>query len=1059
MEPDPRREAFLKPAVEVFHTVEHQHDLWLEDPFDVREIHAYARDVFERLVVQATTPPGLSSGRILLLLGDAGSGKTHLMRAFRSFVHSEGLGYFAYMQMTTSSQNYGRYILQKVIDSLEHPYWRPQIEASGLKRLSNALAAKARFHLARVIEEGALEGDALAERVHAASEDILGKEEFQDLDANVLRALLYLQCDTVSIRTRINAYLRCERLSPFEQKIVSALAPRHQDEEPLRVVAALGRIMAACLQTSLVVCVDQFEDILNLDDAQGRFPRAMQALTAVVDEVPSSIVVIACLHDYYTEARKHLFASAVDRIEQDPAPIRLDTPRSRQEVEQLVAQRLRYLYEVHDLSFDETDPSYPIPKEHLDKLAGLSTRMVLEECRQFRERLRGVVVHEPLDLSSKQQQVDDAWLLRMTQAWNDFAAEWKQQPAETEAAQSRLLGWAIAACAEDLGAKGLLHVILNSDERIEVDYVGDWKLDGQRPRGLLVGLCNKDARGGGLGRQIEALASVAERREPVAVRSTEFPASAKALIAQQLGAFIASGGRRLVIEDAEWRKMAAFRAFRGWHVEEPRLQEWLQVERALAQLPSLRELLQLDRLQRPTGAPPRPAPEPAVEPAPLPLFPAEPEPPPAEPAEPPEPVRPAQAGAASILLGVSAGRLARPVTIEPALLRRHMALLGGTGSGKTTAALAVIESLLLQGVPALLVDRKGDLCGYARPEAWNEPLEDPALEERRRALHERLDVALYTPGHSGGRTLAISAIPRGMAEMAPDERDLATRTAAAALAGMMGYGRSQSAKHSGAILLKAIEVLGTLAREEDLTLRGLIEFIDERDPELLAAIGKLDEKNMGKLVQDLEALRIAKEGLLGAGGEPLEVEALLGLGRHAKPGRVRLSIVSTKFLGETVDVEFWAAQLLIALGRWISKHPAPLGRPQAALLLDEADLYLPAIRQPAPKQPLESLLKRARSAGLAVLLATQSPGDLDYKGRDNIRTWLVGTVKEPRALQKLEPMFTEARADTSRLAAQKPGEFHLLAEGEVLAMRALQNLVPARQVPDDEILALASGVH
>ena len=64
-----------------------------------------------------------------------------------------------------------------------------------------------------------------------------------------------------------------------------------------------------------------------------------------------------------------------------------------------------------------------------------------------------------------------------------------------------------------------------------------------------------------------------------------------------------------------------------------------------------------------------------------------------------------------------------------------------------------------------------------------------------------------------------------------------------------------------------------------------------------------------------------------------------------------------------------------------------------------------AVRQPATKAPMEDLLRRARSAGLGILLASQSPGDFDYKCRDNIKSWLVGQVKEETALRKLKPMF------------------------------------------------------
>src|SRR5207253_10839242 len=136
---------------------------------------------------------------------------------------------------------------------------------------------------------------------------------------------------------------------------------------------------------------------------------------------------------------------------------------------------------------------------------------------------------------------------------------------------------------------------------------------------------------------------------------------------------------------------------------------------------------------------------------------------------------------------------------------------------------------------------------------------------------------------------------------------------------------------------------------------------------------------------------------------------------------------STKFLGTNQDVQFWVAQLLMTLGRWISRSPARDGALQAVVLFDEADLYLPAVRQPATKEPMENLLKRARSAGLGLLLATQSPGDFDYKCRDNVRTWFVGRVKEAVAIQKLKPMFAESRIDpVGRRATQGAGRVHRL---------------------------------
>ena len=90
-----------------------------------------------------------------------------------------------------------------------------------------------------------------------------------------------------------------------------------------------------------------------------------------------------------------------------------------------------------------------------------------------------------------------------------------------------------------------------------------------------------------------------------------------------------------------------------------------------------------------------------------------------------------------------------------------------------------------------------------------------------------------------------------------------------------------------------------------------------------------------------------------------------------------------------------------------------------------------------------------------MFLATQSPGDLDYRCRDQVLTWLVGRVKEPVAIGKLKPMLEARPGAADKLAEQKAGEFYLVRESDVLAIRADRNLVPPEQLPEERILELA----
>ncbi len=200
---------------------------------------------------------------------------------------------------------------------------------------------------------------------------------------------------------------------------------------------------------------------------------------------------------------------------------------------------------------------------------------------------------------------------------------------------------------------------------------------------------------------------------------------------------------------------------------------------------------------------------------------------------------------------------------------------------------------------------------------------DGPLAERGARLRRDVEVALYTPRRFDGRPLSIAAVPAGLGGLPAHDRTEAARFAASALAGMMNYGDGKRDQSCLAILGRAIDLLCQENPQAPVSIEELIRFIDEKDSSLINEVGRLDVKLFDRLVQDLETLRLNQGDLLAARGEPLDVEALLGLGRHAVSGKTRLSIISTKFLGSNQDVQFWVAQFLMEVGRWISRSPPP----------------------------------------------------------------------------------------------------------------------------------------
>ena len=129
------------------------------------------------------------------------------------------------------------------------------------------------------------------------------------------------------------------------------------------------------------------------------------------------------------------------------------------------------------------------------------------------------------------------------------------------------------------------------------------------------------------------------------------------------------------------------------------------------------------------------------------------------------PIPPTPAG--SVRIGQTRGVTPAPVYADPTELRQHAAFLGGSGSGKTTAALAIIEQLLMLGIPAVLIDRKGDLARYADPDAWKSANGDEELAAKLRRLQDVIDVVLFTPGSEKGRSLTLPIVPADLRSFRP----------------------------------------------------------------------------------------------------------------------------------------------------------------------------------------------------------------------------------------------------------------------------------------------------
>lgn len=1059
---DLRADVFLS-GRRVFSSIAQPSSIFDDDPYDVELVHEQARESFTRLLDRAARPEENRDGnRMFLLLGDSGAGKTHLLRAFRRLVHDNRFGYAAYAQLQSRASDYGRYLLHHVVASLDRPYASFVPDRTGLHEVATGLqrfvGEPLRGRLIQLSNADWPETSSLADHVNDLVDELLRRKELSQFDPDFLRVLIYTLREDPAITTRVAKYLRCEDMTSYDRRWIGEVVPRTGADDPLHMVRNIARLVYVTQRRSLVMMVDQAELAGFSEERRISFRRAVDALYQVVSDVPSAVAVIACLDDLWSAVLPDLSKSARDRLETDPPVARLTANRSYEEIEAIISRRLACLYSDGGAVHRTEEPTYPIPVAGLRELTNRRARDVLDACHRFQERcarsdklVDGWDIWRPDGKTAESEEDIDT----VAAAWNDFLYTETHELPDDANQLIGLLETAVAACAAEDGSLGTRTA--RKQSVLEVDLTSR-----THAVALTIGMANRDYRGGGFSNDVDAVRKAAgKKRTPIIVRTSQFPEGK--VSNEKVAGVLKAGGRKIQLAPTDLRMLVALREFEKRHPPEV-MTRWRRRDRPITGQSVFAALFDLEAFRAapaPTAATGEvPVVNPATTPAPPEAIDApersarmpgpdlgvrsEDAPEKARPTPEPPPADASLNG--RIHAGTTVAFSPSRADITPDIMLRHTAVLGSTGSGKTTLALNLLEQLLEQGIPVLLIDRKGDLAGYARP-GWWEMIEDPARRQRANALAERVEVRLFTPGTRGGRPLAFGVVP-SLDGMPEEEHDRVIQYASSALAAMMRLGEGSQDAARRAILGQAIAVIAK--RRVPASLEDVITLLESRDDDLIARAGRFDDRLFKRLITDLETLRLNDGELFDRSAEQLSADILL----TPATDRVPLSIVSTRFLGDNTRTQAWVAHLLVELSRWCMRTPR--AQLQAVVMLDEADLYMPAgAARPPSKEPLQDLLKRARSGGLGVMLATQSPGDLDYRSREQINTWFIGRISEKRSIEKLRPLFEQKPTAAAKLGDLRPGHFVFIEGATISEIERAPSMLITDQLGENEIVQLA----
>jgi len=378
------------------------------------------------------------------------------------------------------------------------------------------------------------------------------------------------------------------------------------------------------------------------------------------------------------------------------------------------------------------------------------------------------------------------------------------------------------------------------------------------------------------------------------------------------------------------------------------------------------------------------------------------------------------------------------VTEEPLLyeskdLTTHAVCVGMTGSGKTGLGVTLIEEALIDGIPVIAIDPKGDLGNLLltfpdllasdfRPwvdeaealrrghtpdehaswlaERWRGGLAEWGQDgERIRRLEAAAERVLYTPGSRAGVPVCLlrsfAAPPAAVLADVDALRERIVGSVAGLLA-LLGIEADPIRSREHILLSTLIEHWWREGKSLDLP--GLIHAV-QKPP--FASVGVLDLESFFPAA-DRFGLAMTLNNLLASPGfaawtegQPLRVADLL----HGADGRPRLSVLSIAHLSDAERM-FFVTVLLNEIVTWMRTQPGTSVL-RAVLYMDEVFGYLPPTANPPSKTPLLTLLKQARAFGLGVVLATQNPVDLDYKALSNAGTWFLGRLQTERDKERV----------------------------------------------------------
>ena len=361
----------------------------------------------------------------------------------------------------------------------------------------------------------------------------------------------------------------------------------------------------------------------------------------------------------------------------------------------------------------------------------------------------------------------------------------------------------------------------------------------------------------------------------------------------------------------------------------------------------------------------------------------------------------------------------------------HAAIIGMTGSGKTGLGVGIIEEAALDNIPSIIIDPKGDmgdLCltdpnfsstafepwvedeaqakeadvgEYAKKISamWKEGIESWGQNSQRIEKFHQVKKTIYTPGSSAGVAINIISSLEAPPSQIMEDSDTFTsylKSTTTSLLSLVGI--DADPLDSKEYIFLAQIIIKSWLSGENLSIESIIGKIINPSFKKIGVLPLDDfypQKDRFKLATKFNSLLASPSFSLWLQGDDLDIQKLL----YDENGKAKVAIFSISHLNDEERM-FFVTLLLNKYIAWMRRQSGTSAL-KTLLYMDEIFGFFPPTKNPPSKEPMLLLLKQARAFGVGVVLSTQNPVDLDYKGLSNIGTWFIGRLQTTQDIDRV----------------------------------------------------------